>query len=480
MTRKRQPPKKPTKAVDAPPSEPPEADADATVAAEESAELDARESAEESAVGLIDAAADDAPLEVVLPADLLEGEDRAGTAADGSLESAALESVSLESVSLDAMMPLDDMSLVDVLPHGDDDEGPGLEKAPLVSTGSAHLKAVIEALIFASDKPVTTAELAKAANAKAPDLKPLLSDLIEEYRGRGVELVEVSGGYQFRTSAIAAPFVRDYVSAKPVRLSRAQVETLSIVAYRQPVTRPEIDDIRGVDSGSALKILLDRGLLKILGKKEEAGRPLIYGTTAQFLEFFGLASLRDLPTLREFSELSDESKALFERRSGEPLGDIGITHEELEGETGGLRQAVELEASQAVERVERGEDEFGESTGDADLDVADTEEASDSDADPDADADSPADSDAGANLADAEPDAVPDTDSDSDADPESDAVADPTADADPDAVADPDADDADDDDDDDDDEDDDDDDDEDDDDDDDDEDDEDDDVVNEP
>jgi len=259
------------------------------------------------------------PLPVVLPEDILSGGDAAG----------------------------------ERLPLEDDELGPGLEKAPPVAAGTSHLKSVVEALIFASDKPVSLSELARAANARAPELRPLLSDLIEEYRGRGVELVEVSGGFQFRTSAVAAPFVRDYVAAKPVRLSRAQVETLAIVAYRQPVTRPEIDDIRGVDSGSALKVLLDRGLLKILGKKEEVGRPLIYGTTAQFLEFFGLASLRDLPTLREFTELTDESKALFQRRSGEPLGDLGVSNEEIARETEGAREAAEREASDAVAEVDR-------------------------------------------------------------------------------------------------------------------------------
>jgi segregation and condensation protein B len=265
----------------------------------------------------------DMPLPVVLPEDILSGGDAAG-----------------ERLALD-----------------DDELGPGLEKAPPVAAGTSHLKSVVEALIFASDKPVSLSELARAANARAPELRPLLSDLVEEYRGRGVELVEVSGGFQFRTSAVAAPFVRDYVAAKPVRLSRAQVETLAIVAYRQPVTRPEIDDIRGVDSGSALKVLLDRGLLKILGKKEEVGRPLIYGTTAQFLEFFGLASLRDLPTLREFTELTDESKALFQRRSGEPLGDLGVSSEEIARETEGAREAAEREASEAVAAVERSSEE---------------------------------------------------------------------------------------------------------------------------
>ena len=100
-------------------------------------------------------------------------------------------------------------------------------------------------------------------------------------------------------------------------MTRAQLETLAIVAYRQPLTRPEIDDIRGVDSGPVLKTLLDRDLIKILGKKDEPGRPLLYGTTPSFLEFFGLKALKDLPNLREFTELSDDSRRVFDREMAE-------------------------------------------------------------------------------------------------------------------------------------------------------------------
>ena len=103
-----------------------------------------------------------------------------------------------------------------------------------------------------------------------------------------------------------------------MRLSRAQLETLSIVAYRQPITRPEIDDIRGVDSGGSLKTLLERQLVRILGKKEEPGRPLLYGTTREFLEFFNLRDLKDLPTLREYYDLSEEHKQKMKSLGHEP------------------------------------------------------------------------------------------------------------------------------------------------------------------
>jgi segregation and condensation protein B len=111
--------------------------------------------------------------------------------------------------------------------------------------------------------------------------------------------------------------VQKLVVGKPVRLTRAQLETLAIIAYRQPITRPEIDDIRGVDSGGTLRLLLERDLIRVLGKKEEPGRPLLYGTTPDFLEFFNLNDLRDLPTLTEYSELSPESLEEVERLAPE-------------------------------------------------------------------------------------------------------------------------------------------------------------------
>ena len=212
----------------------------------------------------------------------------------------------------------DDEDEEEPLPPGSDDaQRPGLEKS--VAVHEAHLKSVLESLIFVADKPVTARQLARAAKSRVKEVRPLLEELTADYAERGIHLVEVSGGYQFRSAVSSAPFVREFVSRRPVRLTRAQTETLAIVAYRQPVTRPEIDDIRGVDSGSALKVLTERNLLKVLGRKDEPGRPLLYGTTPHFLEFFGMKSLKDLPTLQEFSELSDESRGIFEKRMGEPL-----------------------------------------------------------------------------------------------------------------------------------------------------------------
>ncbi len=211
----------------------------------------------------------------------------------------------IESVSAEALLGGVDADVIEEpLPAH-----PGIAKAAPRSISELHLKAVIESLVFASDKPMTPADIAKVTHAEARDIRRLLGELHEEYKPRGINLDEVAGGWQFRSSAANAPFVRELLQAKPVKLSRAQVETLSIVVYRQPVTRPEVDEIRGVDSGAALKVLLERDLIRMMGRKEEAGRPVLYGTTSQFLTFFGLKSLRDLPTLREFTELTAESEA---------------------------------------------------------------------------------------------------------------------------------------------------------------------------
>ena len=223
---------------------------------------------------------------------------------------------------------------------------PGLGKAEPTPFDSEQLEQILESLIFVSDAPISAQQLANATRTPVADLRAPLDHLLERYAGRGVELQRVAGGYQFRTPEQTASFVRAFLAPKPVRLSRAQLEVLAIVAYRQPITRPEIDDVRGVDSGSALRLLADRELVKTLGRKDDPGRPLLYGTTRAFLELFGLASLRDLPTLKEFSELSEESRQIFERRMGEPIDLAAVERDVAEAEA--LAEA-EAEARAAAE-----------------------------------------------------------------------------------------------------------------------------------
>ena len=191
--------------------------------------------------------------------------------------------------------------------------------ADATATSQKHLRGLVEALVFAADQPLRAGEIAKLAEAPTRQIKEVLDELKTEYAGRGIQLEEIAGGYAFRTNMAFAPFVRDLVGQKPVKLTRAQLETLAIVAYRQPVTRPEIDDVRGVDCGPVLRTLLERDLVRIMGKKEEAGRPILYGTSTGFLELFGLKSLKDLPTLREFTELNEESKRVVERELGDTM-----------------------------------------------------------------------------------------------------------------------------------------------------------------
>jgi segregation and condensation protein B len=193
----------------------------------------------------------------------------------------------------------------------------------------SHLRGLLEALVFATDKPMKAIELARLASAPVKQVRELLAELKVDYAQHGIVLDEIAGGWLFRTSAQYAPFVRELSAERPVRLTRAQVETLAIVAYRQPVTRPEIDDIRGVDTGATLKLLLERDLVRILGKKDEPGRPLLYGTTTAFLEFFGLKSLKELPTLKEFTELSEESRLVAEAE----LGDVLPASEPVQSDT---------------------------------------------------------------------------------------------------------------------------------------------------
>jgi segregation and condensation protein B len=237
----------------------------------------------------------------------------------------------------------DEGALPEDLPQEEVQPDLPLEIEPARLLPRVHLRGLLEALVFASDKPMTAHELAKLASAPLKEVKEILGELRETYAQRGITLGEVAGGWLFRTNAQFAPFVRELTGEKPVRLSRAQLETLAITAYRQPITRPEIDEIRGVDSGATMKLLLERELLRILGKKDEPGRPLLYGTTPAFLEFFGLKSLKELPTLREFAELSDESRAVAEAELGEVIP---------RAQTPVAEPATEAEPTEATEHVE--------------------------------------------------------------------------------------------------------------------------------
>ncbi|HYV68282.1 MAG TPA: SMC-Scp complex subunit ScpB [Myxococcales bacterium] len=180
--------------------------------------------------------------------------------------------------------------------------------------------AIVEALLFAAERPLDLAALQDATQLEEQVVKDALEALRQKHApgASGTVLVDLGGRWQLRTDPQLGAYVRRMLQVKPMRLTRAALETLAIVAYRQPVTRPEMEDLRGVDCGAVTKALLERKLVRILGKKDEPGRPLLYGTTREFLELFNLRDLTQLPTLREFQELSEENRKIVEEEAPPP------------------------------------------------------------------------------------------------------------------------------------------------------------------
>jgi segregation and condensation protein B len=168
------------------------------------------------------------------------------------------------------------------------------------------IASIVESLLFVSDRPLTIDRMKEVLDVQDKELIVKAIELLQEsYKVslRGIGLQEVAGGYQLRTVPENANWILIMSQARPQRLSRAALESLAIVAYKQPLTRPEVESIRGVDCGGVLKTLLEKDLVRILGKKDEPGTPLIYGTTETFLSFFGIKNLRDLPSLKDYSDL---------------------------------------------------------------------------------------------------------------------------------------------------------------------------------
>jgi segregation and condensation protein B len=170
-----------------------------------------------------------------------------------------------------------------------------------------ELKPIIEALIFVAEEPITAKQLAEVLEGeRAEDIKAACEQLIEEFnsRGGGLEIRKIAGGYCMRTRPELSEYVRRYLKAQPsARLSLAALETLAVIAYKQPITIPEIMQIRGVNSTSAIKTLLDRRLIVAKGRKQVVGRPMLYGTSKEFLIHFGLNDLSELPGLEDFEDL---------------------------------------------------------------------------------------------------------------------------------------------------------------------------------
>lgn len=230
-----------------------------------------------------------------------------------------------------------------------------------------RLKPVLEAMIFAVADPLPTKKVCDAIEGvTAAEVKAAAAALQADYAERGIRLVEVAGGWQFRTAPEHHAPVRVLFKEKPLRLTRASIETLAIVAYKQPVTRAEIEAVRGVDSAAVLESLVERRVVRIAGRRDVPGRPLVYTTTPLFLEIFGLKDMKSLPTL---AELGDDIGALAERSEFAQVGDpnaatLPLEDEETSGDEAAEIPKVRFQASEEAdaETDVRDEDAQGEVT----------------------------------------------------------------------------------------------------------------------
>lgn len=179
-----------------------------------------------------------------------------------------------------------------------------------------NLKSAIEALIFASDKPATIEQIKKVLDiSEAGSVRKNIEELKSEYetQNRGLRIVEIAGGFQMIASTAFAPFLKKLFKCRfSDKLSKPALESLAIIAYKQPLTRAEIESLRNVNVDGVMKSLLDKNLIRICGRKKVAGRPFVYGTTRQFLEHFGLKSLDDLPKMDDFTAMAKEMEAKAE------------------------------------------------------------------------------------------------------------------------------------------------------------------------
>jgi segregation and condensation protein B len=205
---------------------------------------------------------------------------------------------------------MQEMDAVQMAPQSNDD--------PRFSSEDAQLQAILEAIVYITDEPLTAQQIAAAIGQPIDKIKRILDQLVAEYAQleHGLSVREVAGGYKMSTKAEHHEAVRAFVKklTPPLKLSLPALETLAVIAYKQPVTTPEVMDIRGVQGAGVLKTLLDRKLIAEAGRKDVVGRPITYKTTKEFLVQFGLKDLSELPTLKEFEELGrlelvDESQA---------------------------------------------------------------------------------------------------------------------------------------------------------------------------
>lgn len=200
-------------------------------------------------------------------------------------------------------------------------------------------KSIIESILFIAGEPLTIDALKDIVELDRPEIERLTNELISEYslKNSGLFIVEIAGGVQMVTNPASAPWIKKLLAtAVPTRLSQQSLETLAIIAYKQPIIKAEIEAIRGVNSDGVVKTLLERRLIKILGRKEVPGRPLMYCTTKEFLQSFGLKDLSELPTLKEFQEMEETEPSHF-TDSNEALSETAWE------ETGAIQPAEKAE-----------------------------------------------------------------------------------------------------------------------------------------
>jgi len=170
-----------------------------------------------------------------------------------------------------------------------------------------EIKSVVESLLFVAEGPQSLQRFGEILDSvDRATLHSVMNEIQADYesQNRGIRLVEVAGGYQLRTAKANADWVKKYLGGRPARMSKATLETLAIIAYRQPITRAEVEAIRGVDVDGVVTTLLERNLIRAVARKDVPGRPFLYGTTPEFLQLFNLKDLSQLPTLKEMEEIS--------------------------------------------------------------------------------------------------------------------------------------------------------------------------------
>ena len=256
----------------------------------------------------------------------------------------------------------------DRLEVADDEEAGEIDKdAPLVMD-LVETKKIIESILFVASEPLRPRDLSflfkGVSNVNVKVVRKLLAELVEEYGNKTLQIIEVAEGFRLCTRAEYSPWVKRFSkTAKKTKLSQAALETLAILAYKQPITKAEIEEIRRVDCGGVVHTLLERGLIRILGRRDVVGRPIVYGTTPLFLEHFGFKNLSDMPKPEEFetserldlgpSEGIEEIIALDAEEETPPPNGQSNGHENGHADAGAVPDEALTEAATAPEDIEK-------------------------------------------------------------------------------------------------------------------------------